>query len=177
MQSTDPTLQKRLFGRYRVAMLLFIAGLVVSGLTTFPLLYELRLVAALLGIPPDASYLDYSGLHYWIAYVREGLETARRDYPFLAYGTDWLAFGHLVIALFFFGPLFQPAQHTWILVSGIIACLTVPLVAMICGPIRGIPLTWRLIDCSFGALGLIPLIYCLLVNRKLQRLATPPSPS
>jgi len=28
---------------------------------------------------------------------------------------------------------------------------------MICGPIRGIPFYWRLIDCSFGVFGFIPL--------------------
>ena len=38
-----------------------------------------------------------------------------------------------------------------------IACgLVVPL-ALICGPLRGIPFFWRLIDCSFGILGIIPL--------------------
>jgi hypothetical protein len=29
-------------------------------------------------------------------------------YPFLAYGTDWLAFVHLVIAVAFVGPFFDP---------------------------------------------------------------------
>jgi hypothetical protein len=36
----------------------------------------------------------------------------------------------------------------------------IPL-ALICGSIRGIPFYWRLIDGSFGVIGLIPLIYCL----------------
>jgi hypothetical protein len=39
---------------------------------------------------------------------------------------------------------------------------------MICGPLRGIPFYWRLIDCSFGILGAIPLIYCM---RLLPRVA------
>ena len=30
--------------------------------------------------------------------------------------------------------------------------------ARICGPIRGIPFFWRLIDCTFGVLGSIPLL-------------------
>jgi hypothetical protein len=34
--------------------------------------------------------------------------------------------------------------------------LVVPL-ALVCGPLRGIPFYWQLIDCSFGVLGIIPL--------------------
>jgi hypothetical protein len=33
--------------------------------------------------------------------------------------------------------------------------------ALICGPIRGIPFYWQLIDCSFGFFGMIPLLLCL----------------
>jgi hypothetical protein len=32
-------------------------------------------------------------------------------YPFLAYGTDWLAFAHIVIAVFFIGPLVKPKDY------------------------------------------------------------------
>lgn len=39
-----------------------------------------------------------------------------------------------------------------------IACLLVIPLALICGPIRGIPWFWRIVDCSFGVFGLIPLI-------------------
>ncbi|MFT4549286.1 MAG: hypothetical protein ACI9MB_003260 [Verrucomicrobiales bacterium] len=33
--------------------------------------------------------------------------------------------------------------------------------ALICGEIRGIPFGWRLIDCSFGILCLLPLGYAI----------------
>ena len=39
----------------------------------------------------------------------------------------------------------------------LIACAGVIPLALICGAIRGIPFYWRLIDCSFGIFGLIPL--------------------
>ena len=39
------------------------------------------------------------------------------------------------------------------LYTGIAACLAVIPLALICGPIRGIPFYWRLIDCSFGVIG------------------------
>ena len=48
--------------------------------------------------------------------------------------------------------------------------LVVPL-ALICGPIRGIPFYWRLIDCSFGVLGIVPLWIALRCGRKLRALA------
>jgi hypothetical protein len=35
----------------------------------------------------------------------------------------------------------------------------IPL-AMIAGAVRGIPIGWRLIDCSFGVIGSIPLVIC-----------------
>lgn len=38
-----------------------------------------------------------------------------------------------------------------------IACVLVIPTALIFGEIRGIPLWWRLLDCSFGIFGLIPL--------------------
>ncbi|MFO1513591.1 MAG: hypothetical protein U1F83_11850 [Verrucomicrobiota bacterium] len=32
--------------------------------------------------------------------------------------------------------------------------------ALVFGAVRGIPFWWRLIDCSFGVLGFIPLCVC-----------------
>lgn len=48
------------------------------------------------------------------------------------------------------------------------ACVAVIPLAMICGPIRGIPLYWRLVDCSFGVIGILPLIYCLTLIRRME---------
>ena len=39
-----------------------------------------------------------------------------------------------------------------------IACAGVIPLALICGPIRGIPFGWSLIDMSFGVFGALPLI-------------------
>ena len=82
---------------------------------------------------------------------------ANERYPFLFYGTDWLAFGHLVIAIVFLGPLRDPVRNIWVIEWGMIACVLVIPTAMLCGPIRGIPFWWRLIDCSFGIFGILPL--------------------
>jgi len=154
--------------RYRVVLGLFIAALIVSGLTAFPLLHELELLANLLGISPTADAHSLSGLQFWIATVRNGLRDMHASHPWLAYGTDWLAFGHIVIALFFIGPWKNPVANAWVLHVGLIACAGIIPLALICGPIRGIPFYWRLIDCSFGVIGALPLLYCLKLTRQLQ---------
>ena len=146
---------------YRVSLILFIVGLVISGITAFPLLHELNLISWILGIENIENYKDYSGLKHWIAFVNLGLLETYSKYPFIAYGTDWLAFAHLVIALFFVEPLRRPHGNLWALKCGLIACLAVIPLAFIAGEIRSIPIYWRLVDCSFGIFGAIPLIYCL----------------
>jgi hypothetical protein len=56
-----------------------------------------------------------------------------------------------------------------VLVFGVIACLGVLPLALIAGPIRGIPVYWRLIDCSFGIIGAVPLLICLRYVRQIER--------
>jgi len=75
----------------------------------------------------------------------------------VAYGTDWLAFAHLVIALLFVGPFRDPVRNVWVIQFGMIACVAVIPLALVCGPLRGIPFYWQLLDCSFGVFGFIPL--------------------
>ena len=137
--------------KIRTVLLLFIIGLVLSGLTAFPLETELKFVAGLLPAP------DQCALSAWIHRVRDALVETNATYPFLAYGTDWLAFAHLVIAVAFIGPLRDPVKNIWVIQFGLIACAMVIPLALIAGPIRGIPFGWRLIDCSFGVFGFIPL--------------------
>ena len=146
--------------RYRAAMILFIIGLVISGVTAFPLLWELRILHDLMG-----------GGDSWIGTIRHGLEDTYGKYPWVGYGTDWLAFGHIVIALFFVGPLIDPATSRGNLIAGIVACIGVIPLAMICGPIRDIPMFWRLIDCSFGVIGIVPLVYCLKLIPRIKAAA------
>jgi hypothetical protein len=140
----------------RVLLALFIVALVVSGITAFPLVWELRVLTGWFGEGTTVG-IAMPELANWLERVREGLEATERDYPFIAYGTDWLAFAHIVIAVAFIGALRDPVRNIWVVEFGMIACLLVVPLALICGPIRGIPWGWRLIDCSFGIFGLIPL--------------------
>lgn len=161
--------QDSLLRRYRLVLGFFIFALVMSGVTAFPLLHELELLARLLGIPAEAAPASQTGLAYWIATVRDGLRATHAAYPWLAYGTDWLAFGHITIALFFLGPWKNPVPNAWVLKIGLVACAGVFPLAFICGAIRGIPFYWRLIDCSFGLFGALPLLYCLHLTRRMAR--------
>ena len=114
---------------------------------------------------PGSSAL--SPLDRWLVVVRDGLAVSYARYPWLAYGTDWLAFAHIILAVFFIGPFRDPVRNVWVLHAGIIACVLVIPLALVCGGIRGIPLGWRLIDCSFGVFGVVPLIYCVRLTARL----------
>jgi hypothetical protein len=154
--------------RLRLVLGLFMLGLVLSGLTAFPLQLELEAATSLRGLDGAATTLAASGLDAWLLRVRDGLRDANTRYPWMAYGTDWLAFAHIVLALFFIGPMVNPVRNVWVLWSGLIACMMVIPLALICGPLRGIPFGWRLIDCSFGLLGALPLTYCLILTKRLE---------
>jgi hypothetical protein len=146
--------------RIRFWLALFIVGLILSGLTAFPLQAELGWLVRVVHSEPLRPFVEYSGLKTWIERVNEGLLATNVRYPFLAYGTDWLAFAHLVIAIGFVGPFIDPVRNKWVITFGLIACAGVIPLALIAGPMRGIPLGWRLIDCSFGVVGSIPLLLC-----------------
>lgn len=130
-------------------------GLVLSGLTAFPLERELALLENWLRAAGAAE--SAPALYAWIRHVHAGLTYNGQHYPFLAYGTDWLGFAHLVIATAFWGPYRDPVKNRWVIHWGMISCGLVLPLALICGPLRGIPLFWRLIDCSFGVAGVLPL--------------------
>ncbi len=135
----------------------FIVGLVISGVTAIPLEWEMNLLIKMLGINDvDPGHAE-SGLGKWLLLVRNALQDTNAKYPFIAYGFDWLAFGHIVIAISFIGILRDPVRNMWLFDFGMIACILVIPWAFLFGEVRGIPIPWRLIDCSFGMVGLIPL--------------------
>jgi hypothetical protein len=172
---SDP-LPSALLLRIRIWLALFIAGLVLSGLTAFPLERETAVLNRIFQVAPVPPAGGEAQLQTWLRRVHDGIAVTNRNYPFMAYGTDWLAFAHLVIAIAFLGPLRDPVRNKWVLVFGVIACAGVVPLAFIAGPIRGIPLFWRCIDSCFGLFGAIPLLLCLRDLRTLETMdarATP----
>lgn len=160
--------------RIRFWLAVFIVGLVLSGVTAFPLQSELNWLVPLLHTSWLQPLAESTGLLPWVERVNEALSSTNTRYPFLAYGTDWLAFAHLVIAVAFIGPWIDPVRNKWVVTFGLIACAAVVPLALIAGPVRGIPLPWRLIDCSFGVLGCVPLLICKRSIHDLER-QTPPA--
>lgn len=146
--------------RIRFWLAVFIAGLAVSGVTAFPLQTELGWIISFIKGGPLRPAAEITRLLPWIERVYAALSATNAQFPFLAYGTDWLAFAHLVIAVVFVGPWIDPVRNKWVITFGLIACAGVLPLALIAGPPRGIPLPWRLIDCSFGVFGAVPLLLC-----------------
>ena len=160
--------RETLLFRYRFSLACFVGGLVFSGLTAYPLLAEIRVLAGWLGITDPARYQELTGLAHWIAFVQLGLEETYARFPFFGYGTDWLAFGHLASAAFFVRPFFKPLDSDWVLKTGLCICAAVIPAALIAGQARGIPFAWRLVDCAFGVFGSLPLLYCLSLTRRMR---------
>ncbi|MFJ8436535.1 hypothetical protein ACIQ9P_35085 [Kitasatospora sp. NPDC094019] len=154
--------------RVRRLLRVFVVCLVLSGLTAFPLESETRWLADLAAGPGAPVTDHFPALLEWIRRVRDGIAETNARHPFLAYGTDWLAFAHLVIAAAFVGPLKDPVRNIWVIRWAVLACAGIIPLALICGPLRGIPLYWRFIDMSFGVVGVVPL---LMVLRALRPLA------
>jgi hypothetical protein len=156
--------EKRTLLKIRLLTLFFIAALVVSGITAFPIETELRLATRLL----NSEVENPNALQSWLALVYEGVKTTNAQFPFLAYGTDWLAFAHIVIALAFVGLYREPVRNKWLVSWAMICCIGVIPLALICGAIRQIPFFWQLIDIAFGVFGMIPLIYLRKLILKLE---------
>ncbi|MEZ0065815.1 hypothetical protein ABIA32_001815 [Streptacidiphilus sp. MAP12-20] len=147
--------------RARVWIVVFMVGLVLAGLTAFPLVTEsgwLVWWATDRSSPLSGMVGHLPSVVAWVRHVHEGLAQTSQTYPFLAYGTDWLAFAHLTIAVAFVGPLRDPVRNVWVLDFGLIACAGIIPLALICGPMRGLPLWWLPIDMSFGLFGAVPLL-------------------
>ena len=152
-----------------VCLAVVIIGLAISGVTAFPLETELAWLQSALDSNSLRATANATQMLPWVTRVHVALAQTNRAYPFLAYGTDWLAFAHLIVAILFVGAYRDPLRNRWIISFGLIACVGVVLLAQIAGPIRGIPWGWRLIDCSFGVACAVPLLIC---RRAIDRLSS-----
>jgi hypothetical protein len=146
-----------LLTRIRWLVAFFILGLFLSGITAIPLFQETSWLVQVVNVP-------------WVLRVHAALEQTQTQFPFLFYGTDWLAFGHIVIAIVFVGAWRDPVRNRWLFDFGLIACVLVIPYALIFGAWRGIPFWWRLIDGSFGVFGFIPLWLCRRWTAQLELL-------
>jgi hypothetical protein len=144
----------------RLRIVLIIAGLVFSGLTAFPIEWELQIAHTWI-----LEYRWDNLFSHWIEDAYQGVQKTNSEYPFIAYGSDWLGFAHLVIAIVFIGPLKDPIRNRWVVEFGIIACVLIFPFAFLAGHVREIPIFWRFIDCTFGIVGCAILFDC---NQKIK---------
>jgi hypothetical protein len=142
--------------RVRLLVLFFMAALAASGLTAVPLAWELGWLNRLAG-PGSALGGWLPALGTWIGRVHAGLQAAYAAFPQISYGTDWLAFAHLVIAAAFIGLLRDPVRNRWVVEWGMLACGLLLPWTLLMGAVRGIPWFWQLVDMSFGVVGMLPL--------------------
>lgn len=156
----NPPDNQILLRQIRSWIAVFVVLLVLSGLTAFPVQTELHWLA-------QYHYLFSDKLRLWLEATTAGINETYAKYPQLAYGYDWLAFAHIVIGVAFIGPWRDPVRNIWVIEWGMVACVMVPFLAFICGPIREIPVFWRFIDTSFGVFGILPLWW---VRRKILAL-------
>jgi hypothetical protein len=162
MKQSEYKLRKQI----KIILILFITGLALSGITAFPIETELAFVNANIAAFPES-------FQNWMSEVYLAVKSTNQQFPYLSYGTDWLAFAHLVIAVAFIGPLKDPLKNIWVMQFGMIACVMIFPLAFISGAVRGIPFYWQLIDCSFGVLGFALLYFCytrILRLEKIQRM-------
>jgi len=116
----------RLITKVRLLILLFIVALILSGATAFPVQTELHWLL-------DHPSLIPSFAQNWLQNVYDALVETNNKYPMIAYGFDWLAFAHIMIAMAFIGPLKDPVKNKWIINWAILACIAVIPLAFIAG--------------------------------------------
>lgn len=137
----------------------FILLLVLSGITAFPLQTEIDFMFSHRDVFPSV-------LVQWITQLQNNIHATP---SVMLYGTDWLAFAHIIIAMFFIPVFLDPPKYKVNVQIGMVACLLVFPLAFICGPVRDIPFFHQLIDCSFGLFGFLYLGYIL---KKINRFNT-----
>lgn len=145
----------------RIMLIFFMTSLLLSGVTAIPIDIELDWLQPFLA--KDSSF------YQWIHKVFLAYTDTKSKYPFLMYGYDWLAFAHIILAILFIGPYRDPVKNIWVIEFGMISCLLVLPLAFIAGSMRGIPIGWQLIDCSFGIIGLIPLSIVYTLTHQLEQ--------
>jgi hypothetical protein len=139
------TIPMKITRKIRFTLLAFVILLVLSGLTAFPVRSELVFL-----LQHKSFFRQF--MQTWISSLVQVIDSTPE---IVLYGTDWLAFAHIIIALFFIPVYLDPVKHKSNVIIGLCACMAVFPLAFICGPIRGIPFFHQLIDCCFGVGGAI----------------------
>jgi len=150
--------------RAKIMLGIVVFGLLVSGVTVWPAVPELKLAVQVAWGNAEPT----GALHILVLRAIQGLEYVGGNYPFMLYAHDWLAFAHIVLAILFAGAIRDSIRNVWIVQCGLIMCALVPVLAGICIPLRGLPLCWFWIDFSFAPAAGLPLWIALRDIRRAE---------
>lgn len=162
MKTSNASASRRQVRIIRRWLAFFMVALLFSGLTAVPLVW-------LTGLFAESTAPLGGVLAAWAAHAAEAVAVTAETYPILLYGTDWLAFAHVVIALAFIGPWRDPVRNRWVVEWGLWCCALVVLMAFTWAPLRGIPFFWRCVDAAFGVIGAVPLWIVLRAIGRLEQ--------
>jgi len=98
----------------RIWLILFSAALIASGLTAIFAREGLQILSPFFS---QGSFLWslWPSMSEWLTLVFRAIEEVYDKYPFLAYGYDWLAFGHFIISIPFLMALRDPLRDSWVI--------------------------------------------------------------
>ena len=150
--------------RPRLMLAIVAFGLFISGVTIWPWELELNLALELarsVGAPLR--------LIETIEGIRTDMLRLQAEQSFVLYIADWLAYAHLVLTALFLMAMKDPVRNILVVRFGILCCLTVPILAIVFIPMRGIPLFWIAVDSSF-AFAAIPLWIALRDLKQLEHM-------
>jgi hypothetical protein len=150
----------------RFWLIFFATALIVSGVTAIFAREGLQFLSPLFA-RGSMLHTFWPSMAEWLLLVYRSIEETYDKYPFLAYGYDWLAFGHFIISIPFLMAVNDPRRYSWVITYGMIACISVIPFAIVFGAIREIPIFWRIVDTLFGLGGLLVL---LILRRQLKAL-------
>ena len=139
--------------RTRCMLGIVVFGLLVSGITIWPAIPELKLAVRIVWGQGEPTGV----LHGFVLRAIEGIGHVKATYPFLLYAGDWLTFALIVLAIPFAGAIRDPVRNVLIVKSGLVMCALVPILAAVCIPIRGLPPVWFFIDSAFAPAAALPL--------------------
>lgn len=159
--------QKKTLRKIQIYLFLFFLGILFGLQTVVFVEIETDFLARHFG---QGSFIE-DMLPYvssWIEKMNHDVTQTYERYPVMAYCMDWLSYACLVFALFIIGAIKNPVKNIWIIQAYMIACILAAILPFMVGPFRGIPLFWRFIDGSFGAIGFILLIIPYHLIKQLQ---------
>jgi len=155
--------------RIKVLTWVFILGLIFSGATAIPLEPELNLLAKFFGVADKSSIEVASGMAHWILRSRS---PARHQCEISVSGV-WNRLAGVRTFCNRSGVhrgIARPGSQRVAFYLCMIACVMIVPYAFIFGGVRGIPVYWRLIDCSFGVFGILPIWYLPPMRQEIEML-------